>query len=167
MFSPGKSPWVRPITSVKWSFHAVAKSVVSLLFWYLQQLLSHLLSCKQAGRQGSVLREVYAGEHTHTRKKKLLLFTSPWHVVGCFHGDRSKDSWDVSEEGRCASWFWLLDVSCRMNRLRWRRRLSIISGPDWKKNPHFFPPVCPMFCLSFLHMLQVRKNKSKNTFRLT
>ena len=27
----------------------------------------------------------------------LRLFTSLWHVCGCFHGDGSKDSWDVSE----------------------------------------------------------------------
>lgn len=33
----------------------------------------------------------------------LWLFTSLWHVCGCFHGDGSKDSWDVSEI-QCAEW---------------------------------------------------------------
>lgn len=45
---------------------------------------------------------------THSQ---LWLFTSLWHVCGCFHGDGSKDSWDVSEMGR-----WLLDASWRMKQ---------------------------------------------------
>lgn len=33
------------------------------------------------------------------RRGGLWLFTSLWHVCGCFHGDGSKDSWDLSETG--------------------------------------------------------------------
>lgn len=57
---------------------------------------------------------------THSQ---LWLFTSLWHIYGCFHGDGSKDSWDVSEI-QCAERCWLLDVTWRMNMVhrKWERR---------------------------------------------
>lgn len=63
---------------------------------------------------------------------QLGLFTSLWHICGCFHSDGSKDSWDVSEI-QCADW--LLDVSCRTNR-KWERMwwCSFTVAWSWERN---------------------------------
>lgn len=58
---------------------------------------------------------------THSQ---LWVFTSPWHVCGCFHSDWSKGSWDVSEIW-CAECCWLLNPKWEMIRenRKWERKV--------------------------------------------
>lgn len=100
----------------------------------------------QAGREVEESRGLRRGrergpvlKNTHSR---LWLFTSLWHVCGCFHGDGSKDSWDVSEI-QCAERCWLPDGSYRMNRVhrKWERTapaLHYLSLNLWEKPSALF-----------------------------